>query len=189
MFDPAARVLLSDLFHDKRGRTFGFYTVTGNLAGIVAAGVAIVVLVPVLVLFALWSREEIRISVDRTGRVRDGGATALTSHLRRVLVAYTLIVFASIGVTSFLPTLLISVYDFSLELAGATLALLYGVKIVVKPIAGWLSDHVPRHAVVVGTMMIASVSLGLLVAGFTVIAVIGYVFGQRSFPPPFIRAS
>lgn len=107
-----------------------------------------------------------------------------------MLVAYTPIVFASIGVTSFLPTLLISVYDFSLELAGATLALLYGVKIVVKPIAGWLSDHVPRHAVVVGTMMIANVSLGLLVvAGFTVIAVIGYVFGQRSFPPPFIRAS
>lgn len=92
-------------------------------------------------------------------------------------------------VTSFLPTFLVAVHDFSLDAAGGAFALLYGVGIVVKPVSGWLSNCVPRLVVGGGGTFVASISLLLLVLALNsataIAAIVCYTVGQRSFPPPF----
>lgn len=45
LFDTSARALISDLFYEKRRRAFGLHTLPGDLAGIVAAGMAVVLTV------------------------------------------------------------------------------------------------------------------------------------------------
>lgn len=204
LFDPAARALISDLFHEKRGRAFGLHTLAGDLAGIVAAGMAVVltartwrtafipsigVLVLATVIFKFWSREAIVfewVTMDAKKTVR---RLSRISHLRWALLAYAFTVFASIGITSFLPTFLVAVHGFPVDVAGGAFALLYGVGIVIKPISGWLSDRVPRLAVVGGGTLIASLSLLLLILApnfaTAIAAVVCYAVGQRAFPPPF----
>lgn len=204
LFDPAARALISDLFHQKRGRAFGLHTLAGDLAGIVAAGMAVVltartwrtafvpsigVLVLALVVFRIWSREAVVFEWVTMDVRETVGRLLRISRLRWALVAYAFTVFASIGVTSFLPTFLVSVHDFPVDVAGGAFALLYGVGIIVKPVSGWLSDRVPRLAIVGGGTLVASVSLLLLVLApnfaTAIAAVVCYAIGQRAFPPPF----
>lgn len=204
LFEPAARALISDLFQEKRGRAFGFHMLAADTAGILAAGMAIVVaalvwraafvpsiggLIVALVLLALWNREFVAlrwIELDLTATVK---RLFESSHLRWASLGYSFAVFSSVGLNSFLPSFLIAAHDFSIELASGSFALLYGVGIIAKPASGWLSDHVPRLAVVGGAMTIAAISVLALVFAQTpatvVAGVIGYAVGQRSFAPAF----
>ncbi|MFB6206190.1 MAG: MFS transporter [Haloglomus sp.] len=202
LYDPADRALLSELFEAKRGRAFGVHMVAGEMAGILAAGIAVVVvaawrlafavpfclLLVVLAAFPRWNREpielrrvplDVRETVARLGR---------TSRVRWLLVAYVLFIFASKGVISFLPTFLVTVHDFSIGTASGAFALLYVVGTVVRPITGVLSDRFPRPVVAGSGLLLASGSLGGLILAPTpavvLLSIAGYAIGQRGYPPP-----
>jgi MFS family permease len=44
LYIPSSRTLISDIFYEKRGRAFGLNIMGGDIAGIIAAGVAILIL-------------------------------------------------------------------------------------------------------------------------------------------------
>lgn len=204
LYDPAARALLSDLFVEKRGRAFGLHIVAGDVAGMMAAGLAVVVvavtwrlsfvpsiliLTPVSAVLYLWGRERLEVGWIELDVRRTAMRLFATPQLRWALLAYSLIVFASMGITGFLAVFLIEVHGFSAAAASGTFALFYGVGLVVKPVAGWLSDQMPRLIVVGAAVSIGSVSLAGLIVAPTTLAVFasvtGYAAGQRAFPPPF----
>lgn len=203
LWDPADRALVSDLFHEKRGRAFGFHLMGSDVSGMLAAVMAtlvaaatwrlaffppLVVLLPGTVLIFLWVREPLRfdwVPLD----VRSTGFRLLEdTYIRGSLVIFTLIVFAIQGITGFLPIFLIEVHDFSFGLASLSFGLLYATGIVIRPITGGLSDVVPRLAVVSGLSFLGGAGVMLLVFGtgpaVVIAGVIGYAIGNRGFGPP-----
>ncbi|MFB6161423.1 MAG: MFS transporter [Haloferacaceae archaeon] len=202
LYDPADRALLSDLFEEKRGRAFGIHMIASDLAGVFAAGIAVVVvafwrraflppllaLVPAVALFYRWNRGPMTVGrVDL--QVRDTATRLLgSSRIRWVLVAYVLFIFAASGVTSFLPTFLVEVHDASFAVASGIFAALYVVGMALRPVSGWLSDRVPRQLVASGALLVAGLALaGLVVAPSPAVAlgaVVVYAAGLRSYSPP-----
>ncbi|MFB6304573.1 MAG: MFS transporter [Haloferacaceae archaeon] len=202
VYDPADRALLSDLFEEKRGRAFGLHFVGSDLAGVVAAGTAVVavsawrvaflpsllLLLPVVVLFYRWNREPMRVGwVDL--EVRETLARLLgTARLRWILAAYVLFIFVASGVTSFLPTFLIEVHGASFAVASGVFAAMYVVGVVMRPLSGWLADRFPRQLVAGGSLLVAGAGLaGLVVAPSPAVAlgaVVTYAVGLRSYSPP-----
>lgn len=203
LFTPAARALLSDVFEEKRGIAFGIHMIGGDLAGILAAGIAIVivsvatwragflplaiVLIPILVLFYWISHEPIKIAPVEFGIRETGGRLVKDPSLRWLVVVYCLFVMGSSGVISFLPTFLIDVHGFSFAFASSSFALVYAVGIVAKPISGSLSDRIPRPPVAGGSLILASIGLLLVITSpyrwLVIFGIIGFSFGQRGAPP------
>jgi predicted MFS family arabinose efflux permease len=203
LYSPASRALLSDVFVEKRGRAFGLHMMGGDISGVLAAGIAVVVLaigtwrgafLPLSVLlfilliaFYVYSREPIRIERVELGVRHTAGRLIKNPTLRWVLVVYALFVMASSGVISFLPTFLIEVHGFSFEFASVAFALVYGIGIFSKPLSGYLSDVLPRPPVAGGSLLIAGFGLGLLIlaplGGIVLGGVIIFAFGQRGVPP------
>lgn len=203
LYDPADRALLSDTFQEKRGRAFGFHLLASDMAGILASGVAIVVatatwqaaflspmamLALVSVLLLLWSREVVELRWVGLEVGETVTRLAATPSFRWIVLVYVLVIFASNGVISFLPTFLIVAHGFPFGLASSTFAVLFVVGLVVRPAGGWLSDRVSRLVVVSGVILISAISLGLLVvapvSAVAIVAVIGFAVGQRAFGPP-----
>ncbi|MFB6301267.1 MAG: MFS transporter [Haloferacaceae archaeon] len=201
LYDPADRALLSDLFEEKRGRAFGIHMIGSDLAGVLAAGTAVVavtawrraflppllLLVPVVVLFYRWSREPmtagwVDLEIGETAARLFG-----TPRIRWLMVAYVLYIFVSSGVTGFLPTFLIEVHGASFAVASGVFAALYVVGTLVRPLSGWLSDRVPRQAVASGSVLVAAAGLaGLVLApspAVALVAVVAYAVGLRSYSP------
>jgi MFS family permease len=205
LFDPSVRGLISDLFVEKRGQAFGLHTVAGDLAGVIAALFSIVIvtsawqtaflpsvvfLLPIPLLLLRWNvHESVVVRRFEAGIFVTVRRLLEHSEIRLSVIAYSLIIFASSGGNQFLAAFLIEIHGFSVELAGAMFILLYGIGSFVKPIAGWLSDYIPRLIIVSGSVLLAGVSLLLVIVAPTrpvvVAAIIGYAFGQRAFPPPF----
>ena len=203
LFSPASRALLSDVFVENRGRAFGLHLMGGDISGVLAAGIAVLVLsigtwrsafLPLSILLCLllisfyfYSREPIRLGSVDLG-VRDTADRLFAdTTLRWILVVYALFVMASSGVISFLPAFLIEVHGFSFEFASIAFAMVYGIGILAKPASGYLSDLLPRPPVAGGGLLIASCGLGLLVIApvleIAIVGVIFYAIGQRGVPP------
>lgn len=202
LYDPADRALVSDLYHEKRGRAFGLHLMAPELAGIAAAGLAIalaattwrvaflpslVVLVPTWGLYYLWSRESVEFRWVSLNVVETGRRLVGPPRIRWPLLVYAIAVFVGSGISSFLPAFLIAVHGFPFALAGATFAVLFAVGIVARPVSGWLSDYLPRLAVVGGGVLLATLSLVVLVVApsfeVAILAVVGYAVGDRAFGP------
>lgn len=203
LYDPAARALLSDIFVAKRGKAFGLHIVASDAAGITAAGLAIVValnwrsaflpagilLLFLPLMFIRWSRETVTVGYVNM----DVRLTAVRlfddSRLRWALLAYSLIIFASAGVSSFLAAFLIEAHGVSLAFAGYMFIVLYAVGSISKPVFGWISDRGSRMVVVSGAIGLGCVGLILLTFApnpvFAIVAVVLYAIGQRGFPAPF----
>jgi predicted MFS family arabinose efflux permease len=204
LFFPAARALLSDIYHERRGRAFGVHAMGIDFAGILAAGIAILIvavatwraafvpilllMVPFAVLFPVLSRQNIKInSIDL--QIRGTGKRIFSdSSIRWVLVVYCLFSIAQSGITSFLPTFLINVHDFSFAFASSSFAIIYGVGIFSKPIAGILSDRIPRKLVGGGNLFLAGLGVVMMIlTSHTWIIIVGvgvFAFGQRGVAPP-----
>ncbi|MFB6080950.1 MAG: MFS transporter [Haloferacaceae archaeon] len=201
LYDPADRALLSDLFEEKRGRAFGIHMVGSDLAGVVAAGTAVVtvsawrraflpsllLLVPVVGLFYRLYREPMRVGwADLEVRATVKRLLG-TPRVRWILVAYVLYIFVTSGVTSFLPTFLIAVQGASFAVASGVFAALYVVGMVVRPLSGWLSDRVSRQAVASGSLLFAGGGLvGVILApspAVALAAVVVFGAGLRSYSP------
>jgi len=203
LFSPASRALLSDVFVEKRGRAFGLHLMGGDISGVLAAGIAILVLsigdwrgafLPLSILlcfllisFYFYSREPIQIGRVELEVRETAGRLFADTTLRWILVVYALFVMASSGVISFLPTFLIEAHGFSLELASMAFAMVYGIGTLAKPASGYLSDLLPRPPVAGGSLLIASCGLGLLVVApvleLAIVGVFLYAIGQRGVPP------
>lgn len=177
-----SRALLADLFTERRGRALGVYTAGTDVGGVVAAGVATVVLASVgwrapflpiagvlLALTALlfvWNREPV--SGDRPTLALRATVDRLTTNRRQreTLVAYALLFFMVNGFINFLPTYLTQAKGISPTAASAGYALVFVVGMVVKPVAGTLSDRFGRATVSVAGLVLAAVSLvALLLVG------------------------
>lgn len=183
-----SRALLSDRFEARRGRALGVFTAGTDVGGVVAAGLATVVLArfswraPFLplavgllglaVVVGVWNREATtwsRPSLD----LRETLVRLTTNRRQReTLAAYALLFFMVNGFINFLPTYLTTAKGFTPAAASTGYALVFVVGMVVKPVAGTLSDRFGREAVsVVGLVLAAGSLLALLVVGSVALTV------------------
>ncbi len=203
MYAPSSRALLADMFRTKRGLAFGINMMGSEVAGILGAGIAIVVvavatwraaflpiallLIPLFVAVFLISREPTAVQSVTLDLRPTVGRILGDSTLRLVLVVYSLYVLAASGVATFLPLFLIEVHGVSFAIASAAFALLYVVGILVKPVGGYLSDMLPRLRVAGGSLVIAAGGLGILVVAPSTLVALGgvvvYAAGYRGLPP------
>jgi MFS family permease len=197
-----SRALLGDLFTSRRGRALGIYSAGTDVGGLIAAGVAVVVLattvwraafVPVVavlgavtLLFAVWNRQPYELSSVRLSPGETVGRIAASRGQRETLVAFSLFYFFVGGLTNFFPSLLVA-GGLSETVAGAGFALLFGVGAVTKPVAGEVSDRFPRHLVATAGLLTAAAglsavllapNLGVVALG-TVLTAVGY---KTQFP-------
>ncbi len=203
LYPTAARALLSDLYQSRRGQAFGLHTASGDTGGIVAAGLATLVLLlatwrvaflaPIVVLSVValgvhvWSRESY--AVERVGLAIRPTARRLVAEpgLRWLLVAYTLYALTWQAATAFLPTFLRAAKALSPGVANAGFGALFLVGAVVKPVAGLLGDRYGRERVAPLAILLGAASLaGLLLADtvlLVALGVVGFAAGLMSFPP------
>jgi MFS family permease len=203
LYPTAARALISDLYVRRRGQAFGFHTSSGDLGGVGAAGLAAVVLAvaiwrtayaPVIlvvlsvgVALHVWGQEEyaverVELDVLKTARRLFAQAT-----LRRLLVAYTLYAFVWQAATGFLPTYLRIGKGFPPWVGTVAFAMLFAVGVLVKPLAGGLSDNVRRERLAPAVAGIGAVALLGVVVAPGVPTALGTVAvfsaGLMAFPP------
>lgn len=203
LYPTAARALISDLYVRRRGQAFGLHTASGDLGGVGAAGLAAVVLAvaiwrtayaPVIlvvlsvgVALHVWGQEEyaverVELDVLKTARRLFAQAT-----LRRLLVAYTLYAFVWQAATGFLPTYLRIGKGFPPWVGTVAFAMLFAVGVLVKPLAGGLSDNVRRERLAPAVAGIGAVALLGVVVAPGVPTALGTVAvfsaGLMAFPP------
>ena len=203
LFPTAARALVSDLYVAKRGRAFGLHTASGDVGGVAAAGVAaavlavavwrvgylpmIVVLAAVAVALHVWSREDYvleppDLAVRQTGRRLFGDG-----QIRWLLAGYALYAFTWQATAGFLPTYLAEGKGFGAGVAAFAFAVLFGVGAVVKPLAGYLGDRIPRTVLAPASLLLGAIALTGVVAAETPVLAVGAVVvfaaGLMSFPP------
>lgn len=199
----AMRALLSDLYVRKRGVAFGINQSATMVGGALAPAVAIVALwfgvweaafLPVVVVLAgvllsihLWSRERYRVSTVDFQVLRTGGRILETRQLRWTTVVYILQVFAFQAISGFLPTYLQVDKGFSETLASAGFAVLFVVGIFTTPIAGSISDRIPRQSIAGGALVLGVVGLVVVTVGSSTVVVLGGIVcmavGIMSYPP------
>lgn len=174
-----SRALLSDLFVTHRGRALGVFSAGTDLGGILAAGAAVaaiavatwrvvfapvaVVLFALLALFVLWNREPYVVRRADLESVVTLRRLLATPRQRWTIVAFVCFYVMVNGVLNFLPEYLRVAKGFSPALASAAYALLFVVGLAVKPVAGAVSDRVPRRAVAIAGLLLAAVALGAVI--------------------------
>lgn len=211
LYPTPARALVSDLFVKRRGQAFGLHTASGDVGGVTAAGLAVVVLalagwrsafLPVVVVLVgvavalqVWGREAFVLpSPGReavTEAVADGRTTTrrlwTNRRMRWLLFAYALYAFTWQSATGFLPTFLRASKGFPTDLASGGFAALFVVGAVVKPLSGSLGDRFARASVAAGALVVAAAALaGLLLASGALAvgaAVVVFAAGLMAYPP------
>jgi MFS family permease len=207
LFASPSRALLGELFTARRGRALGIYSAGTDVGGVIAAGLAVVVLatttwrmafVPVVavlalvtLLYVLWNREAYEVERVEIAAGETAGRLLATQAQRERLVAFAVFYFFVGGLTNFFPTLLVR-GGFSETVAGASFALIFATGMVTKPVAGDVSDRFPRLAVAIGGLLVAVVGMCLIllapqfpgpqlaaVAVGTILAAVGY---KTQFP-------
>jgi predicted MFS family arabinose efflux permease len=203
LYPTPARGLVSDLFVSRRGQAFGIHTASGDIGGVVAAGLATLALglatwraafVPVVVVVVAvalglhwWSREEyvlerVDLAVGDTGR-----RLLREPQLRWLLASYALYAFTWQAMAGFLPTYLRVSKGFSPELANTGFAALFVVGAIVKPVAGGLGDRFSRDRLSMAVLAVAAATLAVLVVASSTVVVLGavvvFALGLMAFPP------
>lgn len=203
LYPTPARGLVSDLFVERRGQAFGLHTASGDVGGIIAAGLAtavlalatwrsaffpvVVVLVGVALSLHLWSRESYVLETVDLAVVETGKRLFADSQFRWLLVAYTLYAFTWQSAVSFIPTYLQVGKGFSPAVANTGFAALFVVGAVVKPLAGSLGDRVPRGLLAPAVLAVAATMLSIVVLSSTetavLVAVACFAAGLMAYPP------
>lgn len=200
LFASPSRALLGDLFTARRGRALGIYSAGTDVGGVLASGLAVVVLattawqvafVPVIVvlaavglLYVVWNREGYEWSTVELSPGETAGRLVATRDQRETLVAFSIFYFFVGGLTNFFPTLLVA-GGFSETVASASFALLFAAGILAKPVAGDLSDRFPRLLVGICGLLVALVGTALVlvapslpvIAVGTILTALGYKSG------------
>jgi predicted MFS family arabinose efflux permease len=179
LFAIPSRALVSDLYVERRGRALGVFAAGTDAGGLLASGIAVVVLavatwhvpfVPVAVtlaaltaLFVRWSDEPYRVEPAQLELSTTVRRLVASGSQRRTLVAYSLFYFMVGGFISFFPTYLAQEKGFSPSLASVAFAIVFAVGFAVKPLAGDLSDRFRRQSVSAAGLGVAAVALVVLV--------------------------
>jgi len=181
LYASPTRAMVGDLFSRNRGRALGIYAAGTDAGGLLAAGIAayvlatttwrwaflpiVVVLALVTLLFVLWNTEPYTVERVPLGAEETLDRIVATQAQRERLAAYALFYFAVGGLINFYPSLLVA-SGFSETLASGAFALIFVVGVVVKPVAGDVSDRYPR-------LLVSAVGLLLAAVGFAVIVLAG----------------
>jgi predicted MFS family arabinose efflux permease len=202
LYASPTRAMVGDLYSDTRGRALGIYAAGTDAGGLIAAGLAAYVLaaatwrvafvpicltlIVVAILYVVWNAEPYRVERASLGAGATLDRIVASRAQRERLVAYALFYFAVGGLINFYPSLLVD-GGFSETIASGAFALIFVVGIVVKPVAGDVSDRYPRLLVSAAGLLLAGVGFGVIVvAGSlpsvalgTVLAAVGY---KTQFP-------
>ena len=186
------RALISDLFDQHRGRALGVLAAGADIGGVVASGLAILTLAiatwqtpffpiaillgSVAVLYFVWSTESFAYKPTSLGIVSTTRRMITTPSQRWTLVVFTLFYFMMTGVINFLPEFLRTAKGFSPGMASASFALLFGFGIVIKPLAGSISDKFSRRLISATGLLICTVALFILILVGSVAAVLIGIF-------------
>lgn len=146
-----------------------------------------VVLATVALAYAGWNRDPYRLG--RTDA--ELGATvrrlATTRAQRDAMVAFALFYFVVGAWVNFLPTYLTRAKGVSEPVAAGLFAVVFVVGIVVKPVAGLVSDRVPRRAVAAGGLLFGVGALAAVVfagsTGVVAAAIAVYAVGYKTVFP------
>jgi MFS family permease len=201
LYPTAARALVADLFVERRGQAFGLHAASGDLGGGAAAGVAVVVVViaswrvafflpvallaVVLIGLHVWSYESIHVKPVSL-KIRQTSKRLLSRRIVPLLFAYALFAFTWQSAVGFLPTYLQS-KGLTETFASGSFALLFVVGILVKPLAGGLSDHFPPLQVSAGVLLLGAAGMTIVVGSslslLLALGVILFAAGVMAFPP------
>ncbi|UWG46336.1 MFS family permease [Halanaeroarchaeum sp. HSR-CO] len=203
IYGPADRAQVTELFTERRGLAFGFNTSATDIGGVAATVIATgaigygawrlaygpVVIGAVLIAVLLVALIRHPLRAGTIGFPIRGTATRIygTSAVRNVIAAYALFNIVVQGVIGFLPTLLHVEYGYSLALATQLFGLVYAVGLVVRPIAGRISDTVARPVVATAGLAVAGMGIVVIVSSPSLPVVVGgvtlFAIGQKAFPP------
>jgi MFS family permease len=186
LYASPTRAMVGDLYSDARGRALGIYAAGTDAGGLIAAGLAAYVLatatwrvafVPILialavvaVLYVTWNAEPYRVERASLGAGETLDRIVASRAQRERLVAYALFYFAVGGLINFYPSLLVD-SGFSETLASGAFALIFVVGIVVKPVAGDVSDRYPRLLVSAAGLLLAGVGFAVIVVADSLLSV------------------
>jgi predicted MFS family arabinose efflux permease len=94
---------------------------------------------------------------------------------------------ATLSVLTFLPLYLIDAKGFSPELATIIFAFLFVIGMVIKPVAGEISDRIERPKVALGGLLLSIVAMIWLVFAqspiYVGLAVVAFSVGYKAQPP------
>jgi len=178
LFIPAKYLVLTDLFHERRGQAFGINSAAAEMGGVLSAVAALVVLsigawqltfLPIAAVLAVgilafhaWSSDGYRLA--RVDMDVSGTARRLVGNrdLLVLLVIFSLYSFVWQGVTGFLPDFLHVQKAFSEAFASNAFAGLFVVAAIVTPLAGTLGDRLGHARVGIFAPLVASIGLGVI---------------------------
>mgnify|MGYP002760304618 FL=1 len=203
IYGPADRAELTRLFARHRGLAFGVNTTATDIGGLAATAIATVVIgaglwrlgfLPVIVLavlamVVLHNRLEGPLRPQRLQLpVRATIARVLIRPpIRKIIIGYTSFEIVVGGLVGFLPTYLSVVHGYATSTAIQLYGLLFVVGLVIRPLAGRGSDHLPRPVIALGGVGIAAAGISLLVLGqgvwVSALAIVLFGIGQKGFPP------
>ena len=202
-FMIANRVVLSDLYVRRRGIAFGVNIAAGQLGSTAAAGLAVLALavatwqaafLPLVGVLALTAGAFHVLGTDSYAigtidwNVKSTARRVFAeTEIRRILVAYTIVIFAWQGITAFIPAFLQAERGLSPALAGGGFATIFAIGLVIQPLSGWISDRFPRPAVAAGAIITAATGLALLLVVESLvgilITIVIFAVGLSAFPP------
>lgn len=203
-FYIVSRTLPADLYGAEKGRAIGIVTAAGNGAGVLAPLIATAILaltwrlpfafvggalVAIAVVLHVLLRGEYTVRRPKLGARTRGATGEITKRgVPLLLVAYGVFAVAWQGSVAFIPLYMYETKGLGLGLANATLSLFFLTGVIVKPLAGGLSDVVARRWVASGTLLWAGASLTVLAlfaqrTTVVLVMVVTFGIGLLSFSP------
>lgn len=190
-FVPSSFAQLSDLFMERQGRAFGINNAAFNLGGILASGLAILVLsqgmwriafLPVLVMLIVltvqlhkWIQQSYVVTKPSLDVRQTVGRLALESRVRVLLLVAAIFSFTWNGSITFLPTFLESEQGLSATLGSIAFASVFIAGVVATPTSGAIGDKVGSIKTILGALIFAFVGLVAILSFSTPIAIVGSV--------------
>lgn len=180
LFFIASRTYPSVLYGAKKGRALGIANAAGDAGGVLAPfGATLVIGLAVgwqtgfvgfalafavlAVGFHVTVRSSYRVAVPSVA----GASARAVSEISKpgvalTIAAYSLYAMTWQGSVAFIPLYMYRAKGLSYELSGLMLSLFFLMGVIVKPVAGWLSDRIGRRVLAVGSLFGAGGFLGLL---------------------------
>lgn len=196
-----SRSLLTELFVENRGRTFGLQGSAGALGSALEATLSVsalaaatwrLVLIPVVTVLLLVAvhmgiREPYHLARTQFDVRRTFATVYRTPGMKAYLTTYLLWSFTYQAFVTFLPTFLIVEKTLSPANASGAFALQYVVGTVVGPLAGAVGDRRSHLPVAVGGLAVGTTGFGWLLAASSLVAIVGsivvFAVEMRSFTP------
>jgi predicted MFS family arabinose efflux permease len=115
-------------------------------------------------LYGVWNRDSLRLGRTDVAFVATVRRLATTREQRETLAAYALFYFMVGAWINFLPTYLVEAKGLASPLPEVLFAVVFVVGVGAKPVAGTLSDRLPRRVIAVVGLLLAVGSLVAVVA-------------------------